>query len=170
LNVMMFERHRRYLRTEDPIRRAPEYGEPEVDDPPAHRSGTETARHGLEADAWRGDKNKHPQHTTSIKWWCPLAILAFFCLVRDFVPDTMHIVKDFLSGHFIPLFKGKRIPNAWGTEEPVLTRRKGRATQEARDEYAAKLKDWNEETAVLVEAQKVFDTTSFIVNCAVTVY
>ena len=170
MNVMMFERHRRYLRTEDPIRRAPEYGEPEVDDPPAHRSGTETARHGLEADAWRGAKDKHPRHTTSIKWWCPLAILAFFCLVRDFVPDTMHIVKDFLSGHFIPLFKGKRIPNAWGTEEPVLIRRKGRATQEARDEYAAKLKDWNEETAVLVEAQKVFDTTSFIVNCAVTVY
>lgn len=155
---MIFHRHRRFLAANDPMRSAAAYGAPEEDGPPPDRHHAESAQHGLDADAYHGPHNKHPRHTTSVNWWCPLAILPFFCLVRDFVPDIMHILKDFFTLHYIPLFKGQRMPNKWKKECPQLVRRKGRVTKAARDEYAAKLKVWQRENAIIKEASEVFLT------------
>ena len=106
---MCFQRHRRYLAPDDPLRQDPRYGAAEEDDAPAPRTHAEVDAAGKQADAWWGAESKHPKHTSSIKWWCALAILAFFDMVKDIVPDMMHIVKDFFTEHFIPLFKGNRV-------------------------------------------------------------
>ena len=157
LQRMVFNKHRRYLDDEDPARTDPTYGEPDQDTPsPAARSHDETVAAGLAADAWQGTKKDHPKHKSSIKWWCPLSILAFFCLVKDFCPDTMHIIKDFWQLHYIPLFKGKRVPKPMKGQKPQLKKNaKGSTTAAMRREHSVKLAAWNIATARHADATEV---------------
>lgn len=78
---------------------------------PRQRTHDETVRIGRKCDRHERDGGvnaKHPRHKTGITRWCPLAILPFFNLIRDILPDMMHIIKGVFDGHFIPLFKGNR--------------------------------------------------------------
>jgi hypothetical protein len=147
LHRMIYNRHRRYLAVGDPIRTDPSYGCEELDDSPLARTHAESVAAGKEADEYEGPANKHPRHRTSIKWWCPLSILPFFDVVKDFVPDFMHIVKDFFSLHYIPLFKGLRVPSAMKNKRPVLKRVKGKLTTEMRAAHRRKLQRWKDGVA-----------------------
>ena len=140
---MLYERHRRFLPLNDPVRQDPTYGEPELDPAPAPRTHEEADAGGKRAEAWDGPKCHHPVHETSIHWWCPLAVLAFFDLVKDFCPDMMHILKDFFSLHFILLFKGKRKPALHSRPRPELRVPKtGELTTAIRNKHKAKVRAW----------------------------
>lgn len=154
----MFQRHRRYLAADDPERTNPAFGDAEQSPPPPDRVHADAVRDGLEADSYRGPAGHHPQHRTSVKWWCPLAVLPHFDLVQDFVPDMMHIVKDFFTGHYIPLFKGSRMPKPWTKPSPQIVRKRGKVTPEAIAAYEKALARWEEERAIINNASLVSET------------
>lgn len=56
--------------------------------------------------AW-GSKT-HPRRRSGVDGPCPLAKVPLFNLVWDVCMDFMHIVKVLMSGHLLPLLKGKR--------------------------------------------------------------
>ena len=155
---MVFERHRRLLAANDPVRRDPEYGDAEDDVFPAARNHEESARDGERARAHTTQaytSNKHPYRQTSIRYWCALVILHLFDMVKDFVPDTMHIVKDFFSLHFIPLFKGKRLPARYKTPRPTPNVTDGRVTPADKAKHAQNLAAWLRAKAESKQARKV---------------
>ena len=48
------------------------------------------------------------KHKNGVKEWCPLAILAFFDVIWDFVPDMMHMVYNILKEYVVKTIKGVR--------------------------------------------------------------
>ena len=148
IHRMIFNRHRRYLDESDPARTDLTYGPPELDASPADRTHAESDAAGIAADRYVGAKCHHPKHRTSIKWWNPLSILALFNLVKDFVPDICHILKDFFCLHYIPLFKGLRGPSAFRPIKPRLLKKNGMAITYAmrmeHEEKTAKYNHWKE--------------------------
>ena len=91
---------------------------------PKNRTHNETDKIGKRCDRHERSgraEAKHPKHTTGISRWCPLAVLPYFNLIRDILPDMMHIIKGVFDGHFIPLFKGNRAvaPPVFKTKLPT---------------------------------------------------
>ena len=50
------------------------------------------------------------EHIHGVKEWCPLAILEFFNVIWDFVPDMMHMVYNLLKEYVVKTMKGLRKP------------------------------------------------------------
>ena len=147
LQRMIYTQHRRYLAEDDPARTDPAFGPPELMPAHAARTHEEAVAAGEAAEAYQGPKTHHPSKLSSVKWWNPLTILPFWDMIRDFCPDTMHIIKDLFADHYIKLFKGMRGPKPFPLPEPVLKRKKGKITRAIRDEHEAKLVEWHELTA-----------------------
>jgi hypothetical protein len=159
---MVFERHRRLLAANDPVRRDPTYGDTEDDVFPAARNHDESARDGERARAHTAHpytSSRHPYSKTSIRFWCALVILHLFDMVKDFVPDTMHILKDFWSLHFIPLFKGLRLPARYKAPRPTPKVTYGRVTPADKVTHAQNLAKWLRAKAENKQTRKVGRST-----------
>ena len=152
---MIFRGHRQYLADDDPARTDPAYGTPEVMPTHAARTHEEAVTAGEAAEAYDGPKKYHPSKQSSVKWWNPLSILPFWDMIRDFCPDAMHIIKDLLADHYIPLFKGNRCPKPFKTPKPVLLRKNGKLTPAIRAEHKAQLEKWRELSARHTQATEV---------------
>jgi hypothetical protein len=126
VNRMMFANFRQFLPLEDPMRHAGVYGEAETRDPPTPRTHEEMVADAIESEAFKGgDANaNHPRFRTGVHKMCPLALLPFWDMVWDFMPDWMHITKGYFHGHMLPLMKGNR-PIAAATQLPNPTNDKG---------------------------------------------
>jgi hypothetical protein len=44
--------------------------------------------------------------------WCPLSLLHLFDIIRDIMPDLMHIIMGLVKRHLLKLLKGERTPKA----------------------------------------------------------
>jgi hypothetical protein len=86
---------------------------------PASREHDATCLAAMRNAAARDRRIRDPQnvaeedkaeHIDGVKEWCPLAILAFFCVIWDFVPDMMHMVYNLLKTYIVKLMKGERKP------------------------------------------------------------
>lgn len=51
---------------------------------------------------------QHPRAKSGINKSCVLVLLDFFNIIRDIMPDFMHISKGIVKDHMIHLFKGLR--------------------------------------------------------------
>ena len=92
------------------------------------------------------------EHIDGVKEWCPLAILAFFCVIWDFVPDMMHMVYNLLKTYLVATMKGTRKPKV-----PRLLKISGCEGDQLRER-----KDQNRRTLdVFKQAQKVLHISSF---------
>ena len=92
------------------------------------------------------------EHIDGVKEWCPLAILAFFCVIWDFVPDMMHMVYNLLKTYLVATMKGTRKPKV-----PRLLKISGYEGDQLRER-----KDQNRRTLdVFKHAQKVLHISSF---------
>ena len=92
--------------------------------PPEPRSHDETVQHGQESHNWLFEENvpaigpnrrqrkaqdkEFPGKRTMVYEPCLLALLAFFCMVMDFCPDVMHILKNIWQSHYWKVLKGER--------------------------------------------------------------
>ena len=95
---------------------------------PKNRTHKETDKIGKRCDRHErsgGAEAAHPKHTTGISRWCPLAVLPYFNLIRDVLPDMMHIIYGVFNGHFIPMFKGNRPLSAPVFKTKVPTKKIG---------------------------------------------
>ena len=105
VNRQVYAEFRRYLKPGYPGRGA------RTKKAPKNRTHEETDKIGKRCDRHErndGAEADHPKHKTGIGRWCPLAVLPYFNLIRDVLPDMMHIIYGVFNGHFIPLFKGNR--------------------------------------------------------------
>jgi hypothetical protein len=101
---------RRFVAADHPFRKAGVWGKTELRPPPPVRKHEDIIAAGERAGAsvldW--DDEEHPRKESGVDGECPLAMIHLFDLVWDVCMDFMHIVKVFLSGHLLPLLKGKR--------------------------------------------------------------
>jgi hypothetical protein len=105
---MMFANFRQFLPPDDPMRRAGVYGPAETRAPPTPRTHEEMVADAIESEAFVGAQNNHPRFRTGVFKMCPLALLPFWDMVWDFLPDWMHITKGYFQSHMLPLMKGSR--------------------------------------------------------------
>jgi hypothetical protein len=100
---------RRYLGCDHPWRTDASFGAPEVRDCPTHRTHAQTVREARANEAWTGPKNKQPKKRHGVNEFCFLSQLDFFDIIKDFLPDPMHILKNTWS-NLILLMRGLRYP------------------------------------------------------------
>ena len=98
--------NRRQLPSDHPFRTNVSFGQHEQRDPPPIRTHARSVRESNMCEEYSGPKSKHPSKYHGIKEWCPLVLLAMFCLIWDMLPDLMHICKGLIQSHLIPLLKG----------------------------------------------------------------
>ena len=92
----------------DPLRKDPAYGPYETRQAKPFRDDAGVRRDALAAQSWSGAKARNPAWESGINYLTHLAHVPLFDLVRDFTPDMMHLNKQILEGHIIPLLKGVR--------------------------------------------------------------
>jgi hypothetical protein len=101
---------RRFLREGHPFRRGGVWGDEELRPEPRTRTHESIIAAGVAAGAseleW--DDRAHPRKATGVDGECPLSKIPLFDMVWDVCMDFMHIVKVLVSGHLLPLLKGKR--------------------------------------------------------------
>ena len=85
-----------------------------------------------------------------IKEWCPLAALAFFDVIWDFVPDMMHMIYNILKIYVVKLIKGVRM-----VKRPKLLKLVGFEGDELRER---KMKN----RATKLEYKNAFEVTSTV--------
>lgn len=88
---------------------------------PASREHDDTCLAGIKNGAARDRRERSDdpravadedkaEHINGVKEWCPLAILAFFNVIWDFVPDMMHMIYNIIKEYVVKTMKGLRKP------------------------------------------------------------
>jgi hypothetical protein len=77
-----------------------------------YRTHTQTLAEGQQTIDYTGawDSLNNPAKATGVDGVCALSHLELFDVIFDFLPDMMHIPKQILKGHLLPLLKGERRP------------------------------------------------------------
>ena len=112
LSKTLFEHFRRWLDPDDPLRDDPAFGAPEHRPPPPLTTLQDylNAVKASESSELAWDNDEHPRKQTGVNGWCPLSLLPLWNMIKDFLPDLMHIVKNWYERTYLPLLKGKRNP------------------------------------------------------------
>ena len=100
----VYKDYRRYCDEDDALRQDMRWGSVETRSAPPPRTHEESVQQGIEADY-----DLLLRKMTGINGSCPLSILPLFNIIRDVVPDLMHIIVN-LFKHWIPLLAGERGP------------------------------------------------------------
>lgn len=135
--------------------------------PPKARTHTETARIGRQCDKHveRGlPASKHPKRKSGINRWCPLTALPLFDVIRDVLPDMMHIVKGVFAGHFIPLFMGKRAAAPRSPKRP--TKKPVQGGRESPARYGKRLKEYKAKVSTQHELMRMHTCRHVSYMCA----
>jgi hypothetical protein len=80
-------------------------------EPKTHQGMCEDAEDAEDYDGAFDDK-AHPRFQSGVCYICPLAYLALFDMVWDFMADFMHILEGLIKRHMLEVLKGKRQPAA----------------------------------------------------------
>jgi hypothetical protein len=104
LSRMVYKDYRRYCDMDDALRQDMRWGSVEERPPPQPRTHAQSVQEGKEADV-----DPTVRKTTGINGSCPLHLLVKFDVIRDVVPDLMHIIVNFFK-HWIPVLAGERAP------------------------------------------------------------
>ena len=138
LSRTMYKEYRRYCDHNDALRQDMRWGFVETRSAPPPRTHEETVQQGIDADF---DFDELIRKLTGVNGSCPLSQLPMFNLIRDVVPDLMHIIVNFFK-HWIPLLKGERGPKHSKKfvrpKEPVPKHEKTQFWSKKKDKYVDK--------------------------------
>ena len=112
LSRTLFKHFRRWLDLADPLRTDPRFGPPEMRGPPSLTTMAEYLAAVIATEscllAWK--HKDHPRKASGVNGWCPLSACPLWNMLSDFLPDLMHIVKNWHERTMLHLLQGKRTP------------------------------------------------------------